>query len=312
MSVSSLDTELIGHLAPRERDSFDQQFRSLRRLPSSDRNLPQFLDDYLAGIVGLFAATAGAIWFRGSSTAQDTGIYSPKAQLGMERLALSGEAEAAHLRLIEDAARRGGVALVKPFSAPRARSTVSNPTDSFVLLGPVRHRDQTIGVVELLLGPTPPRGTTAMERKRYVAWLAHCLPILCDGIERRFLATSAPLNVALDDLARADQGVELHREVIRRTLEQSLHAFVGWNFGTIPDNQAFAGKVHELLERHGFRVLCPECGAPAILRCQAAGNARSGVFLFDHYLDAGRTFHGGPTTFPRVTLVAKPPRRRPG
>jgi hypothetical protein len=39
------------------------------------------------------------------------------------------------------------------------------------------------------------------------------------------------------------------------------------------------------------------------------GNATAGAFVFDHYLDKVRTFHGGRSTLPRLFLIAKPPRR---
>jgi hypothetical protein len=111
-------------------------------------------------------------------------------------------------------------------------------------------------------------------------------------------------------LDTAAEEAERHQEEIRKRLERTLHALVGKNFGTLTANQAVAGRVHQVLESKGLRVQCPECGSAAILRCQGAGNSKTGVFLFDHYLENGRTFHGGPTTFPWVTLVAKPPRRK--
>jgi hypothetical protein len=34
-----------------------------------------------------------------------------------------------------------------------------------------------------------------------------------------------------------------------------------------------------------------------------------GVFVFDHYIDRRRTFHGGGSTMPAVRVLAKPARR---
>ena len=36
---------------------------------------------------------------------------------------------------------------------------------------------------------------------------------------------------------------------------------------------------------------------------------KHGVFVYDHYLESGRTFHGGPTTVPLIRVVNKPVRR---
>ena len=104
--------------------------------------------------------------------------------------------------------------------------------------------------------------------------------------------------------------IEAFKEAISRSMEVTLNSYTGMSFGSLRNNQTFTRTVHELLEGYGLRIACPECGAPAILRCQSAGNSKTGVFLYDHYLETGRTFHGGPSTFPRVKIVPKPPRRR--
>jgi hypothetical protein len=177
-------------------------------------------------------------------------------------------------------------------------------------VGPIVHQESALALVELFLGPTPQRGQTPLLRGKYVEWLEYLVGILCDGIERRFLAAGKPLQAALLSLDAAAEEAERHQGEIRKGLERTLHMLAGQNFGTLQANQELAGRVHQLLESKGLRVKCPECGAPAILRCQGTGNSRTGVFLFDHYLESGRTFHGGPTTFPCVTVIAKLPRRR--
>lgn len=315
-SVSVMDG-LVQELPARDRAAFQRQLADLQRLPASELDLQAFLDTYLQHLAGLFAATAGAIWFRSSHrtrAAADTPRrhhHSLRSSVGFEQLNLTGEALSGHQRLLEYAIERSVTMLIKPFSAPDRLAPASNPTDAFVLLAPVTNQHETLGIVELFLGPNPTRGRTASQRKRYVAWLEHLIPTLRQGIERRFLATCAPLGSAIRALESVREEIQHHQLAIRRSIELALEAFRGRNFGTLAENQAFAARVHELLEANGLRVECPECAAPAILRCQGAGNSKTGVFLFDHYLETGRTFHGGPTTFPRVKVVAKPPRRKP-
>jgi predicted RNA-binding Zn-ribbon protein involved in translation (DUF1610 family) len=297
---------LLDGMAVDQRESFLAEYQAMRRLPASRRDLQSFLDNYLSHLVRLYAATAGSIWF---VTASGEGL-SPRARVGIDRLGLSGPYEAPHEALLRYALTRSKSFLVKPFARPARQAGVSNPTDSFVVLGPVDHGGDRIAVVELFLGPTPLRGQTAAERNRYLLWLDHLLTFLCRGIELRLLRSAAPLQAALDRLLAARSELEAMQSTIRDTLQQRLAAFEGWNFGSLERNQAFTTCLHELLDHYGLRVVCPQCGAPSILRCQNRGNAKTGVFLFDHYLESGRTFHGGPTTVPRIQLAAKPARRK--
>jgi hypothetical protein len=156
--------------------------------------------------------------------------------------------------------------LVQPFSAPQPQAEASNPTDSFVILGPIVHQGSALALVELFLGPRPRRGGTALVRARYGEWLEHLISILCRGIERRFLASGETTRAALLSLDTAAEEAERHQEEIRKRLERTLHALVGKNFGTLTANQAVAGRVHQVLESKGLRVRCPECGSAAILR----------------------------------------------
>jgi predicted RNA-binding Zn-ribbon protein involved in translation (DUF1610 family) len=298
--------QLLDDIAPDERASFKSIYHRIKELPSAATDLQDFLDEYLQHVVQLYAATAGAIWFR----SPDDGQLSIKAQVGLERLGLEGEYEKPHGQLVQHALGCVRAYLVRPFSAPGDGANVSNPTDSFILLGPIDSQGEPIGVVELFLGPTPPRGQTSGDRNRYVLWLDHLVEHLRQGIRLRYLGSAAPLQPAMVNLDAARAEIGAYKDAIRKSLEVTLNSYAGWNFGSLKNNQTFAKTMHNLLDENGLRVACAECGSPAILRCQAAGNAKTGVFLYDHYLETGRTFHGGPSTFPRVTLIAKPPRRK--
>ncbi len=297
---------LVGELAPQQQASFREQYDALRNLPASGTDLQSFLGEFIRGVAGLYAASAAAIWFRNP----DGNQLERKADVGYQAISLEDELLPAHDALLDFGMRQKAPLLVKPFSAPHSAAVVSNPTDSFVVLGPVIHHGDAIALIELFLGPVPLRGQTATVREQYVEWLAHLISFLCDGIERRYLASGKPLEAAMSLLDQVQVQVQRYQEEIRTSIEQSLRGLAGQNFGTIVANQAVAKRVHHMLESKGLRVRCPECGTPAILRCQAAGNSKTGVFLYDHYLETGRTFHGGRTTFPQVTVVAKPPRAR--
>lgn len=114
--------------------------------------------------------------------------------------------------------------------------------------------------------------------------------------------------IQLDHLKR-----QLNRlqRTVRLAIEQTLAEWSGKAFGSLLANREITATIHELLEGHGLRVSCPECGHPAILRCSARPGIADGVFVFDHMIDGRRTFHGGGTTLPVLRLVAKPARKRP-
>jgi len=304
--ATAMITQMLDDVAPHEREMFKSIYQRIKTLPSAATDLQDFLDDYLTSVVRLYAATAGAIWF----CSPDDGQLGIKAQIGFGRLGLEGEYQTSHEQLIQHALGCARTHLVRPYSTPGDGANVSNPTDSFILLAPIEGQRGSIGVIELFLGPTPMRGQTSGDRNRYVLWLDHLVEHLRQGIRLRYLGSAAPLQPALVNLEAARAEIGAYKEAIRTSLEITLNSYIGWNFGSLQNNQTFAKMMHTLLDENGLRVACAECGAPAILRCQSAGNSKTGVFLYDHYLATGRTFHGGPSTFPRVKLIAKPPRRR--
>ena len=306
MAGPAILNELLGRIAPSHRQAFRRDYEAIRQLPGAPTDLQEFLDEFLDRCHRLYAATAGAIWFRGPNG----GPLAMKSSVGLERLSLDNGHEHAHRELLGYAMSQSRAFVVKPYSAPAAGTGVANPTDSFVVVAPIEDRGKQLGIVELFLGPTPRRGKTIEERNRYAMWLDHLVGYLCQGVELRFLGSAAPLQPALVNLAATRSEIEGYQEAIRRSLEVTLNSYIGMSFGSLRNNQAFMRSVHELLEENGLRIACAECGAPSILRCQSAGNSRTGVFLYDHYLETGRTFHGGPSTFPRIRLVPKPPRRR--
>ncbi len=306
MAGTAILNELLDRIAPTHRQAFRKDYEAIRQLPGAATDLQQFLDDFLDHCHRLYAATAGAIWFR----SPDGGPLTMKSSVGFERLGLDDSHEHAHIDLLAFGMGQSKAFVVKPYSAPSADAGVSNPTDSFVVVAPIEDRGKQLGIVELFLGPTPRRGKTIAERDRYAMWLDHLVNYLCQGIELRFLGSAAPLQPALVNLEATKSEIEGYKEAIRRSLEVTLNSYTGMSFGSLRNNQTFMRSIHELLEENGLRIACAECGAPSILRCQSAGNSKTGVFLYDHYLESGRTFHGGPSTFPRIRLVPKPPRRR--
>ena len=109
-------------------------------------------------------------------------------------------------------------------------------------------------------------------------------------------------------LLELNQDLNRLQRAIRLAIQKQLSKMVGRSFDELSQNRQFAESVHELLDSHGLRVRCLECGHPAILRVSPRGKG-SGVFVFDHTIEGKRTFHGGRGTVPIIRLVAKPPRK---
>ncbi len=97
---------------------------------------------------------------------------------------------------------------------------------------------------------------------------------------------------------------------IRLAVQEKLAEFTGRSMGNLELNRRLASAIHRLLDGHGLRVRCNECGHPAILRVSPRAGSAEGVFVFDHTIDGRRTFHGGRGSMPAIVLVAKPPRKK--
>jgi hypothetical protein len=117
-----------------------------------------------------------------------------------------------------------------------------------------------------------------------------------------------PAAISLEALADLSSILEQARRETIGKIERHLQSIAGARLDSLQANQMLAKSLHVLLDSHGFRLRCPECGTPAIMRCLAAGNSQTGAFVFDHVLAHGRTFHGGKSSIPKLEVVAKPTR----
>lgn len=126
---------------------------------------------------------------------------------------------------------------------------------------------------------------------------------------------SAQSNPTTNDqakLALAELDRELNRlqRTIRVAIQARLARLTGQSMGSWEYNRELVESIHRLLDSHGLRVQCSECGHPAILRVSRRVGAADGVFVFDHSIQGRRTFHGGKGVLPAIRLVAKPPRKK--
>lgn len=276
--------------------------KKIEKVMASDITLQPFLEQVLPIIVGHFGALGGLVWLRPHGG--HGSWFALRHQ--MEPIAFGPAETRKHERLVQFAWQQRSPLLVAPKA--KANGQPGNPVNYSLAFSPVVHWGETIALLELVFRAesAPP---TALFQRVLLQTLQVAAEHLHHGLRARLnlpAATIAQATMAVDQLK---DEIRSYEESLRRSMEARLRQFHGWAFGSLAENQAFAKMVHELLDQHGLRVRCPECGNPAILRCIKAGNSRHGVFVFDHYLPTGRTFHGGPTTVPALTLLPKPQRR---
>ncbi len=288
--------------------------RELARLVDSEMPLQSFLEQLLPQLCQLFAAQAAVAWMKAQG--------SPGAVFGvryrMDQVLESIADQKKHERLVQVAWQQRSPLLAEPATRRDSSSTVdpqepaaamvNSTTGHLIMFAPVLHMGEPIALLEVVL-PELGNPLSQQQRHLYLRSIQLVAERVYGGLRQRMSMPAANFAHAVDQLQQVTKDVEMIQQQILRTIEKRLQQFHGWAFASLAENQEFAKQVHQLLESHGLRVQCPECQSPAILRCLRAGNAKNGAFVYDHYLDSGRTFHGGPTTIPLLRVVPKPARR---
>lgn len=286
-------------------DSVDstESVRQLAELVDSDLPLQSFLELLLPRLCRLYNAPAAVAWMKTQEA-----VFGVRYR--MDSLLSTIPEQKRHERLVQFAWQQKQPTLVEPTdrSKPTPEAVSSeNPIAHRLLFAPILHLGEPIALLEVVL---PQKAALSQEFKQFYLRSAQLVAErVYGGLKRRMAMPAAQLTRAEGELQRLTADLQMLQLQIQRTIEARLAVFHGWSFGSLAENQEFAKMVHHILDSHGLRVVCPECGHPAILRCLRAGNAKNGVFVFDHYLKSGRTFHGGPTTVPALKVVGKPARR---
>ncbi len=279
------------------------QAKKLAKLIDSDLPLQSFLEQLLPQTCELLGATSAVAWLRAQGA--QSAVFGIQYQ--MDQVIRTAQDQKRHERLVQLAWQQKQPMLAEPSTNSR-RNQSDNPTSRILLFGPVMHFGEPIALLEVVLTesaqPISPAG-----RKLYLRGIQLIAERIYGGLRQRMTLPGATIERATEQFGLLEQEINAHQLQIRRCIEARLIQFQGWSFGTLEENQRFAKMVHLLLDNYGLRIQCPECGNPAILRCLRAGNAKPGVFVYDHYLYTGRTFLGGPTTVPALRVTNKPVRR---
>lgn len=275
------------------------QVAQLAQLVDSELPLQAFLEQLLPQLCALFSGTAAVTWMKAHGTSD--AIVGVRFQ--MDKLLPTVAEQKQHERLVQTAWRQ-----THPFLAQRP----DNTTGHWLLFAPIAHCDEPLALLEIALGSSagnPTHELPPTQQKLLVRAAELVAQRVYFGLRQRIALPPPSIANAVNHLDKLTDEVRLLQQQIQQRIEQRLQRFHGWTFNALPDKQAFAKHVQQMLESHGLRVECPECGHAAILRGLRIGNAKHGAFVFDHYLDSGRTFHGGSTSVPLIRVVPKPARR---
>lgn len=295
---------------PNSNGSTDQ-VRLLADLIDSDLPLQSFLEQLLPQLCSLYKAPAAVAWMKTQGA-----VFGVRYR--MEAFLSTIAEQKRHERLVQIVWQQKQPTLAEPTEptnsgtpeniATDSSGEANNPTSHRLLFAPIVHLGEPIALLEIVL-PAHSEPLNATSRQLFLRSAKLVAERVYGGLKNRMTMPAANVSRAEAELGKLSSDILMLHQQIQKTIEARLAQFQGWTFGSLGENQEFAKMVHQILESHGLRVVCPECGNPAILRCLRAGNAKNGVFVFDHYLDSGRTFHGGPTTVPLLKVIAKPARR---
>lgn len=277
------------------------QVRQLAELIDSDLPLQSFLELLLPQLCQLYKAPAAVAWMKTQGA-----VFGVRYR--MDSLLSTIAQQKSHERLVQIVWQQKQPTLAEPKAGSKENADSSNPTTHRLLFAPILHLGEPIALLEVVL-PMQAEPILEGSRQLYLRSAQLLAERVYGGLKRRMAMPQAQIHRAESELQKLTNDLQMLHMQIQRTIETRLAQFHGWSFGSLGENQEFAKLVHLILDSHGLRVVCPECGHPAILRCLRAGNAKNGVFVFDHYLESGRTFHGGPTTVPLLKIIAKPARR---
>ncbi len=129
-------------------------------LAKSDCSVEDFYEGFLTRTTSALASVGGAIWVR--ENAQQPLQLHYHVNLKQTRLAKDKKAQARHSQMLRKLAEQGEPALVGPDSGSADEDLAGNPTDSLLIVGPLKIDNTTIGLVEIFqrpgAGPTTQRG----------------------------------------------------------------------------------------------------------------------------------------------------------
>ena len=148
------------HLVNQTKQQIRVLVQEIADLAKSDCSVEDFYEGFLTRTTSALASVGGAIWVR-DSVDQPLKLHY-HINLKQTKLAKDKKSQARHSQMLRKLAEQGEPTLVGPDSGSADEDLAGNPTDSLLIVGPLKIDNTTVGLVEIFqrpgAGPTTQRG----------------------------------------------------------------------------------------------------------------------------------------------------------
>lgn len=300
-------TSLIESLRPLQRPRgvrLAVQLAQFERICTADQSLHEFSSDLLDWLRLIFGAQASALWLRSDADANTARVHQRSGGWVIR----DGDHH-------DNPNHTADSFVLSHWRQQDPISQYLSGSGCLVLVAPLRDKAGALGALQLLLSVQQPEPASTENNQPvmaapYLIALTRLASRVQTAVSRHVSTRTLPLELATGALQPLKLQIAGVQRALRLAIEQYFQQFSQSSFGSLAANQEFTRLAQQLLDAHAFRFRCPECGHPAILRCAKNGAVPSGVFVFDHYLPEGRTFHGGTRHLPLLKLTSKPSRKK--
>jgi hypothetical protein len=300
-------TSLIESLRPLQRPRgvrLAVQLAQFERICTADQSLHEFSSHLLDWLRLIFGAQASALWLRSDADAGSARVHMRSGGW----IIRDGDA-------CDNPNQNADALVLAHWHQQAPISEYLTGSGCLVLVAPLRDKAGALGALQLLLSVPPSEFAENAQRQPvaaapYLLALTRLANRVQTAVSRHVSTRTLPLELATGALQPLKLQIAGVQRALRLAIEQYFQQFSQSSFGSLAANQEFTRLAQQLLDAHALRFRCPECGHPAILRCAKNSAVPSGVFVFDHYLPEGRTFHGGTRHLPLLKLTSKPARKK--
>lgn len=170
-------------------DQTKSQIRALVQeisdLAKSDCSVEDFYEGFLTRTTNALASIGGAIWVR--ETVDEPLKLHYHINLKKTKLAKDKKAQARHGRLLKKLADQGEPSLISPDSGSADSEMAGNPTDSLLIVGPLKIDNATVGLVEIFQRP----GAGPATQRGYLRFLMQMCDIASDYLRNQRIRSFA-------------------------------------------------------------------------------------------------------------------------
>ena len=183
-----------------------QQIRGLvqeiAQLSRSDLEPDQYYAEVMHRIVTALAAIGGAVW-----TINNERQLRLDYQINLKQNLLDPQSEEAqrHVRLLQQVISSGEAKLVPPLSGAGDSESAGNPTNSLLVLAPMKSDDSVEGVLEIFQRPDSQTGS----QKGYLRFLLQMSDLVGDYLKSRKLRSDCSILALFMNLVFVREGAQV-------------------------------------------------------------------------------------------------------